>query len=1449
MFSITSALLIDVLVRGSLLLLAALLATRLFGARPRWSRTVSRWVAAALLVLPAVLAYRVPWPLPVLPAAALVPAIPRVERIGSAAPTANPSQASSAVQESVSATANPAPNMAAAEVTDIADSTGPQEGPAAGSIRVADPADGPLIAEETEISLWSRRDDLPVLAAVVARDSVSIIGPGAAFPWSRALGMGWALVVAVLALRLGLRGWRAERWIRAAVPPDPQWQEGARRVGERLGFRRPVRVLASPMVAGPSAAGFLRGVILVPVEWRDGAVEQAREVVLAHEVTHLAGRDLQWSVLLELARIVWWFHPLAWWLPARHRLACELICDQAAADVAGSRTGYRSALAGWALLWSRPVAASALLPMADGSDLRRRLAWLKERGPIAESTPRQRSLLTAGLLLVVALIVQVEPVRHAAQGEETSPPTTQAAPPKVSPPPSAAAATKTPSPPAAVVPAESGAASGKSEEASRNQKTIHVVDEQDRPVAGASVHVQTEIRRDNTNFATPITLTTDERGDAFVAADPAVDRVFLSVKAEGYSEFTAQSSVVESRTVRLKKGRTVQVRARDAQGNLLPRALPLLEDSRIYGREFSIRGEGVFESPVVPETRRLLRAAAVGPDGGLLFSDLVDTSAAPKDAQGIIDLVLRPGTRLEGRVDDAVPRPIQGGVVSFYLREDVEHRIRVGKNSAGKRWVWEETALVEPDGTFVFPSLPGGGLGQLHVVVDGFLSRNPPAEELNAYFEEHQAGDLDAIGTALERSMWPVLVPLDAPVVRTTVPCNPAAKCQVRVFDPVGQPIAGAEIRFNPNGCFFGGELFIPGTEWSTADLVRQMNAREAKIPDTDPATEARQVAMSRCRKIAEGAFLRVPTDQDGVATATGLPAGREQFHVEAKGYLTPINPLSGDDHVWRGAVVQLRAGETEQVTVSMELDVPTQERELLTMLADGTPYRDKRKTATVPFVSLLKTTLTALHTAKGGWHPWSVARFGPLSAPAVDANGRSVIRFPESIGREPVDRLKVAVQSTHRDGGLPWVRGEVEFPSVIGGKTITLVSVEGAQVPTLEPSSRPAEEVLAGQPSSTIIQSLVSTPSLALLRTLLTRAGETDPEPIALLDDSRRGGTHKKGPVHTLNLPQGWLVVVEAGVRPRGANWSTKPELQGAPEAAYVFDGEGKFLARVGGGFGPSGSREDVDLLDLGTKDDWFLRVTRFEDNPPFDHRSEFYRLTDRVAPALRYSHYPNSNSWSAGVDAVRRYGSLTFEFNGHDLAVDVLGRTAAGTPVLREILWDADAKRFRGAAFQTVDGKGLYRVDETWSKDFEPLDPEPEQAVIAGGPREYDHWSDWRLVVPEESRLTVVLKAPGSPAAFDAPAEAAAAAVAQVELKPGHHLIHLQVKPNEGAQKTRIALRIDKQLEQTFEVAGVVGAEVIREPVVRAVSAGPAIRLYRKNFLKTDRWVELQATLTRDP
>lgn len=100
-------------------------------------------------------------------------------------------------------------------------------------------------------------------------------------------------------------------------------------VARRIGLAQQVRVTEVHRLAAPIAHGILRPGISLPTGFGSRYSVEQQNVMLAHELAHLAARDPLWHTLVDIVLSLVWWHPLAWF--ARHELhaATEAAADEA----------------------------------------------------------------------------------------------------------------------------------------------------------------------------------------------------------------------------------------------------------------------------------------------------------------------------------------------------------------------------------------------------------------------------------------------------------------------------------------------------------------------------------------------------------------------------------------------------------------------------------------------------------------------------------------------------------------------------------------------------------------------------------------------------------------------------------------------------------------------------------------------------------------------------------------------------------------------------------------------------------------------------------------------------------------------------------------------------------------------------------------------------------------
>jgi beta-lactamase regulating signal transducer with metallopeptidase domain len=184
----------------------------------------------------------------------------------------------------------------------------------------------------------------------------------------------WLVLVLAGTVRLGRQRLLLGRLLRAATKQtDSTLVEQLSALASRLGLRRVPTLLTTERDVSPFVCGLRRPLLIVPRPLLTALSAEQLEQVLLHELAHVRRGDLLWSWLPELARLFWFFHPVAHWASGHIRLERELACDQLAmtlskrnaADYAGvlvqvvSHTSVPAAL--------RPAGAAFLA--LDGSGL------------------------------------------------------------------------------------------------------------------------------------------------------------------------------------------------------------------------------------------------------------------------------------------------------------------------------------------------------------------------------------------------------------------------------------------------------------------------------------------------------------------------------------------------------------------------------------------------------------------------------------------------------------------------------------------------------------------------------------------------------------------------------------------------------------------------------------------------------------------------------------------------------------------------------------------------------------------------------------------------------------------------------------------------------------------------------------------------------------------------
>jgi beta-lactamase regulating signal transducer with metallopeptidase domain/predicted nucleic acid-binding Zn-ribbon protein len=218
----------------------------------------------------------------------------------------------------------------------------------------------------------------------------------------------WFIGTAAAATTLLVSLLRVLRLARAAEHvADAEWQSAAHTLARRLGLRRPARLLASSRVSAPMAGGIWRPVVFLPAAALTWTAE-CRDVVLAHEIAHLARRDPLRHLVVRLAVALYWFNPLVWIAARQATAAREHACDDAVLALGTRPSAYARVLLDLAESMQTAAPALEALPMVERSLLEARVMTILN-DDLPPANRRRVGIPATGLVLLTLSVAAARP--------------------------------------------------------------------------------------------------------------------------------------------------------------------------------------------------------------------------------------------------------------------------------------------------------------------------------------------------------------------------------------------------------------------------------------------------------------------------------------------------------------------------------------------------------------------------------------------------------------------------------------------------------------------------------------------------------------------------------------------------------------------------------------------------------------------------------------------------------------------------------------------------------------------------------------------------------------------------------------------------------------------------------------------------------------------------------
>ncbi len=434
---------------------------------------------------------------------------------------------------------------------------------------------------------------------------------------------------------------------------------------------------------------------------------------------------------------------------------------------------------------------------------------------------------------------------------------------------------------------------------------VVVQDENGQPLAGATVkpsgfRVQGIRSVDwygwNTDqFGPANPVTTDRDGKAWikypVVANPGekllTGTLTFKVSHPDYCTTNIEDDLVEGtgNSVRLPHGISVEISGYygpDRQP--VTELVPNLSQEGVDAADWQKEENGTYACHQISEGHHLILLMGRLPSGEIVFSDTLDFTAE-RGKPCRLEMEMKPGIRIEGRLDDDVPRPVKNGRVLIKVRPSqfpayliYEDAVPLWKKYGYARF-WHTYRPIAEDGTFVFDSVPPG---EVDVIVhgDGFVSKSI------GKLQYRTRGQL----TPGPNFAIPQPFKLTAPVTKIVVATEPTATLDLTAQTKSGKPIEGATVDLNPNVFRMGG--LFGDVEESSEEPVRAMNS----LPP---------VSYSGT------------TDSNGWVEIRNLPAEEKGLSISDPSFEVPLHDQQG--LVNRRVPVTFAPGVTNAITVTLE--------------------------------------------------------------------------------------------------------------------------------------------------------------------------------------------------------------------------------------------------------------------------------------------------------------------------------------------------------------------------------------------------------------------------------------------------------------------------------------------------------------------------------------------------
>ncbi|WP_461629747.1 M56 family metallopeptidase [Labilibaculum euxinus] len=181
-------------------------------------------------------------------------------------------------------------------------------------------------------------------------------------------------------------------------PLRSNYKSIADKLVKKYNLKQNILFKESGLLEIPSVIGYFKPIVLIPVSMLSGIPENQLEIIIAHELAHIRRHDYLLQFIQGIIELIFFYHPVVWWLSSVVNAEREHICDDLAVKVCGESLTLIKALNNMEAIRKKQYELVLGFSGKKGKVLNRIKRILR---PKASTNPRRERFMLSGVFTLL----------------------------------------------------------------------------------------------------------------------------------------------------------------------------------------------------------------------------------------------------------------------------------------------------------------------------------------------------------------------------------------------------------------------------------------------------------------------------------------------------------------------------------------------------------------------------------------------------------------------------------------------------------------------------------------------------------------------------------------------------------------------------------------------------------------------------------------------------------------------------------------------------------------------------------------------------------------------------------------------------------------------------------------------------------------------------------------